>query len=425
MAAVKEPFPRSFYFANAIELFERLAHYGFYINLALFLRDVVGMNAIAAGLLMGNFRLIGSLAPIPCGAIADKISFKRSLMIAFTGYALAYGMILVSPTKAAVIPALFLAAFSGGFMKPVILGIVARTSPLGREAEGYGVFYRMVNSGSVVGKTLAYIVRHFGAIRLVLANSMVASLVSLAIATFLFEEPKVAKAEKEKKKGPAFLDLMSGYWDALKNLRFTAFLIIFAGYYFMAEQFYMTFPTYVTLHIDKNAPLEIITLINPAMIALFQGRFAQWTAHIKPATSMMLGVLIGAAAMLVMGAVPTIAGTCLSGAIFACAEMVFSPRFYAYIQSFAPKGKEGMYGGLTFVPSAIGAWVGGFVSGNLIYVFLPIAGKREPFAIWSSFAALGLVCSLAMIAYAKLTERRSHVVDACEPPSSSPSSRAP
>lgn len=407
MASVeaKEPFPRSFYFANAIELFERLAHYGFYINLALFLRDVVGMNAIAAGLLMGNFRFIGSLAPIPCGAIADKISFKRSLQIAFTGYALAYGTILFSPTKAAVIPALFLAAFSGGFMKPVILGIVARTSPPGREAEGYGVFYRMVNSGSVVGKTLAYIVRYFGAIRFVLANSAIASLVSLSIATFFFEEPKVADDDARKKKGPAFVDVLRGYWDALKNLRFTAFLVIFAGYYFMAEQFYMTFPTYVTLHIDKKAPLEIITLINPAMIALFQGRFARWTAAIKPATSMMLGVFIGAFAMLVMGAIPTLVGACLSGAIFACAEMVFSPRFYAYIQSFAPKGKEGMYGGLTFVPSAIGAWVGGFVSGNLIYVFLPVVGKREPLAIWSSYAALGLVCSLAMIAYARIVSR--------------------
>lgn len=399
----KQPFPRSFFYANAIELFERLAHYGFYINLALYLHDVVGMSDVGIGIVLGNFRLIGSLAPIPCGAAADRIGFKRSLMIAFTGYAIAYGSILFAPDKAVVVPALFLAAFSGGFMKPVILGIVARTSPPGREAEGYGVFYRMVNSGSVVGKTLAYVVRRFGAIRFVLANSMIASLVSLAIATFLFEEPKAA----DKPKGPAVVDLLHGYWDALKNLRFTAFLIIFAGYYFMAEQFYMTFPQYVTRHIDKKAPLEIITLINPAMIALLQGRFARLTGHLEPATSMMLGVFIGALAMLVMGAVPTLAGACLSGAIFACAEMVFSPRFYAYIQSFAPKGKEGMYGGLTFVPAAIGAWVGGFVSGKLIYVFLPIAGKREPLAIWASYAALGLLCSIAMMIYASVTSRGS------------------
>ena len=254
MAEVKQPFPRSFYFANAIELFERLAFYGFYINLTLFLRDVVGMDAIATGVLTGTFRSIGSFAPIPCGAIADRISFKRSLMIAFSLYALAYGSILVSPTKAVVIPALFLSAIAGGFMKPVILGIVARTSPPERVAEGYGVFYRMVNSGSVVGKTLAYVVRHFGAIRFVLANSAIASLISLGIATFLFEEPKVETAKKD---GPAFIEVLRGYWNALKNWRFTAFLIIFAGYYFMAEQFYMTFPTYVKLHIDEKAPLRI------------------------------------------------------------------------------------------------------------------------------------------------------------------------
>lgn len=405
MAEVKPPFPRSFLYANAIELFERLAFYGFYINLVPFLRDVVGLNAIAAGVLTGTFRSIGSLAPIPCGAIADRISFKRSLMIAFGLYACAYGSIFVAPKKAVVIPALFLSAIAGGFMKPVILGIVARTSPPDRLAEGYGIFYRMVNSGSVVGKTLAYIVRYFGAVRFVLANSTIASLVSLGIATFLFEEPKTTD---EKPKGSflrSLAELLRGYWNAMKNVRFTAFLVIFAGYYFMAEQFYMTFPTYVKLHIDEKAPLEIITLINPAMIALFQGRFADWTKSLKPIVSMMLGVFIGAIAMLVMGAIPTLVGACLSGAIFACAEMVFSPRYYAYIQSFAPKGKEGMYGGLTFVPSAIGAWIGGFVSGNLIYVFLPVAGKREPLAIWSSYAALGLVCSLAMIAYAKIVSR--------------------
>lgn len=395
----KPAFPRTFFYANAIELFERLAHYGFYINLALYLHDVVGMGDVGIGIVLGNFRLVGSLAPIPCGALADRIGFKRSLMIAFAGYALAYGSILLVPNQAVVVPALLLAATAGGFMKPVVLGTVARTSPPGREAEGYGVFYRMVNAGSVVGKTLAYVVRRLGAIKLVLANSTVASLVSLAIAAFLYEEPKDA----EKKKATPLSDLVRGYASALADLRFSTFLLIFAGYYFMAEQFYMTFPQYVTRHIDKKAPLEIITLINPAMIALFQGRVGRLTQRIRPATSMTLGVLIGAVAMLVMGAVPTLLGACLSGAIFACAEMTFSPRYYAYMASFAPKGKEGMYGGLTFVPAAIGAWVGGFVSGKLIYVHLPAAGHREPLAIWASYAALGLLCALAMLVYAKVT----------------------
>ncbi len=398
-----EKFPPTFYYANAIELFERMAHYGFYIGLALYLNTVVGMSDIEVGMTLGNFRFVGSLAPIPCGAIADRISFKRSLMIAFAGYATAYATILLVPQKGFVIAALMLAAVSGGFMKPVITGTVVRTSPPGRQTDGFAVFYRMVNGGSVVGKTIAYFVRWLVGIRYVATTSVIASLTSLGIATFLYKEPDDGPGKTEK--GPAFRDVLRGYWDALKNLRFTAFLLIFAGYYFMIEQFYMTFPQYMTRHIDKNAPLEIITLINPATIAIGQGIVTNIMKRFQPVTTMILGVLIGSLSMATMGLLPSIAGACLSGAIFAIAEMTFSPRFYDFIGSFAPKGKAGMYMGLAFVPSAIGAWIGGQVSGPLIKEYLPKEGPRNPLLIWSIYAGLGLVCAAGMLVYRQVTLR--------------------
>ena len=408
-----EPFPRTFYYANAIELFERLAHYGLYIGLALYLRKVVGMSDIEVGFTLGNYRFLGSLAPIPCGAIADRITFKRSLMIAFAGYSVAYGTLLLVPTKGAVVGALFLAAISGGFMKPVITGTVVRTSPPGRQVEGFGVFYRMINSGSVIGKTLAYGVRRLVAVRFVAATSVVASLISLGIATFLYEEPKDAPA-----KVPPFKETLKGYGVVLKDLRFVAFLVIFAGWYFMTEQFYMTFPQYMTRHIDKNAPLEIITLINPAMIAIFQGIVGRAVKNLKPLTSMVTGMTIGAFAMFVMGFVPSIAGACLSGGIFAIAEMTFSPRFYDYLGSLAPKGKAGMYMGLAFVPAALGAWIGGQVSGPLIKHYLPEQGDRNPLAIWSMYAGLGLFCAAAMAIYARFFVNGSRTSASPEAPGS-------
>ena len=389
-----EKFPPTFYFANAMELLERLAHYGFYIGLSLYLTNIVKMSDIEVGLVLGNWRLAASLAPIPCGAIADRITFKRSLIIAFSLYTAAYSVILLFPTRAFVIPALFLAALAGGFMKPVIMGTVVRTSPPGRQTEGFGVFYRMINSGSVLGKTLAYGVRRVVALRFVAGTSVIASLAALGLAIFAYQEPKggaIAKA--------SFGDTMRGYGGALKNLRFSIFLVLFAGFYFMSEQFYMTFPKYVTRHIDEKAPLELITLVNPALIALFQGRVTRIMKRIDPVWTMAMGVAIGATSMLVMGAIPTIVGALLSGAIFALAEMTFSPRFFDYIASFAPKGKSGMYMGLAFVPAAIGAWIGGQASGFLITKYLPKEGARDPFAIWSIYASLGLVCALAMVVY--------------------------
>jgi proton-dependent oligopeptide transporter, POT family len=405
-----QKFPRTFYYANTIELFERLAHYGLYIGLAIYLRKVVGMSDIEVGFTLGNFRFVGSMAPIPCGAIADKITFKKSLMVAFAGYAVAYGTILFFPQKGLVVGALLLAAVSGGFMKPVITGTVVRTSPPGRQTEGFSVFYRTVNAGSVVGKTLAYGVRRLMHIRFVAATSAIASLISLAIATFLYEEPKDDLTEKgEAAPKPSFGDLMRGYWDALKDLRFTAFLLIFSGYYFMIEQFYMTFPQYMTRHIDDKAPLEIITLINPATIAVAGGFITKTTSRLMkgypPIATNILGITIAAVSMLVMGALPSIPGACLSAAIFAVAEMTFTPKFYDQLGSLAPKGKAGMYMGLAFVPSAIGAWLGGQVSGPLIKLYLPEKGERNPFLIWAIYAGLGITCAAAMAVFAKLTSR--------------------
>src|SRR4029079_5139136 len=130
-----------------------------------------------------------------------------------------YGVILALPTRAFVIPGLFLAALAGGFMKPVIMGTVVRTSPPGRQAEGFGVFYRMINAGSVVGKTLAYGVRRVVALRFVAGTSVVASLCALGLAIFPYEEPKGADAPK----GPALAETLRGYGAALRNLRFASF----------------------------------------------------------------------------------------------------------------------------------------------------------------------------------------------------------
>ncbi len=403
--AAKAPFPRTFYYANAIELFERLAFYGMYIGLSLYLSKVVGFSDIAGGALLGNFRLLSSLAPIVCGSIADKIGFKRALICAFTLYVVGYFLLFSVPTKALAVVSLIFVAIAGGFLKPVITGTVVRTAPPGREADGFAVFYRMVNSGSVVGKTLAFIVRRTLAVRFVVVNSVIASAIALVIVIFGYQEPERGKATDA-----SLGKTVRGYGEALKNVRFAVFLVIFAGFYFMAEQFYMTFPKYVTRHIDAKAPLEIITLINPAMIALFQGFVTRRMRNVHPVTAMLVGVLIASLSMFVMGSLPTLVGACLSGLIFALAEMTFSPRFYTYIASFAPEGRAGMYMGLAFVPPALGSWLGGQVSGVLISKYLPEVGARSPFVVWSSYAALGLFCGMLMFVYRHFALKREAVV---------------
>lgn len=398
--AAKAPFPRTFYYANAIELLERLAFYGMYIGLSLYLSKVVGFSDIAGGALLGNFRLVSSLAPVVCGSVADKIGFKPALVCAFVLYVIGYFLLFAVPTKTLAVISLLFIAIGGAFLKPVITGTVVRTAPEGRENDGFAIFYRMVNSGSVVGKTLAFIVRRTLAVRFVMVNSVIASALALVLVFFGYKEP-----ERGKAKETSLAHTLKGYGEALKNVRFTVFLVIFAGYYFMIEQFYMTFPKYVTRHIDAKAPLEIITLINPAAIALLQGFVTRGMRKVHPLTTMVLGVFIASISMFVMGTIPTLVGACLSGFIFAIAEMTFSPRFYAYIASFAPEGRAGLYMGLAFIPPALGSWIGGQVSGRLIARYLPEVGDRSPFIVWSTYAACGVLCAALMLVYRYVTLR--------------------
>jgi len=395
--APPERFPPTFYFANGIELFERLAHYGMYVGLSLYLTTVVGFGDLEGGFWLGNFRLVGSLAPIPCGAVADRITFKRSLIVAFCLYALGYLGLFAFPSRVMAPVSLLCLAVGGGFMKPVISGTVVRTAPPGRQTEGFAIFYRMINAGSVLGKPLAYLTRTLVALRFVMLNSIAASLVALSLAVFGYQEPERGRGE-----AAPLRETVRGYGTALRNLRFSVFLVIFAGFYFMAEQFYMTFPKYVTRVIDPDAKFEFITLINPALIAVLQGVVSRLTRRLSPVGSMLAGMLIASLSMLVMGTLPGLAGACVSGAIFALAEMTFSPRYYDYIASFAPQGKAGMYMGLAFVPMAIGAWVGGPLSGFMISRYLPAQGPREPFTVWASYAAIGVFCAGLMLVYRRV-----------------------
>ena len=70
----EQKFPPTFYYANAIELCERLAFYGFYIGLTLYLHNVVGFSDVETGVLVGNFRFVGAMSPIFCGAIAISMA---------------------------------------------------------------------------------------------------------------------------------------------------------------------------------------------------------------------------------------------------------------------------------------------------------------------------------------------------------------
>jgi dipeptide/tripeptide permease len=403
------PFPRVFWVAIGLEVLERLAFYGVYINLGVYLTQTVGLSDEENGTLLGLFALVRAWLPVGTGALADKLGFRRALLLSFAFYVLAYASLFAFPSRVGAWSAVFGMAFAGAFLKPVIPSTVRRYAPKGRETQGFSIFYASVNAGSVVGKILTKIVRTLVSLRASMVNTVIACLVGLSVAFFAFFEPAEAKAEAKPGASTApeapeaprpAAALLPSLGAALTDRRLVVFLAVVSGYYLLIEQFYQTFPVYIVRVFGEKAPREEITLINPLAIALFQVLVGRVTKRLPAVPAMAFGVFVGALSMALMGAVPTLFGAAGSFFVFAVAEMIYSPRYYEYVSSFAPKGREGLYMGLALAPFGVGGLVGGVLSGRLIAAYLPKAGPAQPLRVWGTYAVIGVVCAAALALYA-------------------------
>jgi proton-dependent oligopeptide transporter, POT family len=404
-AGAPTPFPRVFWVALLLELLERLAFYGVYVNLAVYLTGTIGLTDVENGSLLGVFALVRSWVPVGTGVLADRIGFRRSLAISFTLYIAAYALLFASPTRAGAWAAVMGMALGGAFLKPVIPGTVRRHAPEERRPMGFSYFYASVNAGSVVGKVLTKIVREMVSLRASMINAVVACALGLVLTLSAFREPRAAEAPGAPPAPPPPANPIPHILAALGKRELVSFLILISGYYLLIEQFYQTFPTYIVRSFGEGVPREYITLINPAAIAVFQVLVGRLTRRIPPTFAIALGVLAGAGSMLLMGAVPSLAGACGSFFVFAVAEMILAPRYYEHVSSFAPKGQEGLYMGLAIVPVGIGGLAGGVLSGRLVAHYLPKGGPLQPLAVWGTYAAIGVVCSALLATYAILVAR--------------------
>ena len=84
MQEMMNRFHPTFWVANGMELFERLAYYGQQIVFMIYLRNKIGFTESQAGQLSGIFGGLIYLLPILGGTLADKWGFRRAFNIAFS-----------------------------------------------------------------------------------------------------------------------------------------------------------------------------------------------------------------------------------------------------------------------------------------------------------------------------------------------------
>ena len=442
-------FTKAFWTANVSELFERMAYYAVFIVITLYLSNTLGFSDIEASLISGLFSGGLYLLPLFTGAIADKIGYRRAMLIAFSLLFIGYVLLALVPTllegaglveygeetvfkgiqfsseRYMIIPVMIIIMIGGSFIKSVISASVARETISENRAKGYSIFYMMVNIGSFVGKSVIDPLRDVvGEQAYLYINyfSATACLVALVAIFFFFHTSHTAGEGKSLK------EVCQGLVRVFTNGRLLALILIVTGFWLIQQQLYATMPKYVLRMAGDAAKPGWIANVNPFIVVVCVNFVTQLMAKRKALTSITVGMFLIPLSALIMAS-----GNLFEGELFgfhpivvmmiagivlqALSECFISPRYLEYFSLQAPEGEEGLYLGFSHLDSFLSSILGFGLSGILLSKYCPDpklfatveewqAASANAHYIWYWFAAIGMVSAIALIVYAKVAKNK-------------------
>ena len=416
-------YSRAFWTANIVELFERAAYYAVFITITLYLTQVVGFNDIWSAWISGVFSAGLYFLPPFTGAYADKIGFRKGIILAFSLLTIGYFTLGVLPYKTTVIPAFVIIMFGGSFIKSIISGTVAKSTTEANRAKGFSIFYGIVNVGAFLGKTFAYPLRiQWG---LVSINFYAAAMTLIALVLVIF----FYKAVSVTGEGKTFKELYKGLLKVITNGKLITLILIVTGFWIIQSQLYATMPKYVTRTVGQFASPEWISNVNPFVVMISVMFITNMMKKVKAVTSMTVGMMLMPLSALTMASsyiLQSITGTSVNffglfsahpisvmlilGIIIqGLAECFISPRYLEYFSLQAPKGEEGLFLGFSHLYSFFANILGFGISGYLLTEYCPdpktLSPEQLPHAydhayyIWFYFAAIGTAAAILIIFY--------------------------
>ncbi|MFH1010616.1 MAG: MFS transporter [bacterium] len=223
----RSPYPQSFWIANTMEIFERLAWYGWFAVSSLYITGSVSEGALGfsseqRGVLQGIVPFILYLLPVLFGALADRFGYKKTFIIAYSSLVPAYYLLGQFTSFAGFFMAFLFVAVGAAIFKPVIVGTVARTTDETNASMGFGIFYMMVNVGGFIGPMVAGFVRvRYGWDFVFIASSFWIACNFIWLLLF-YKEPTTEAGTKGAR---TIRQVLGGLVEVLGNGRF--FILIF------------------------------------------------------------------------------------------------------------------------------------------------------------------------------------------------------
>ena len=197
-------FTRTFYVANTLEIFERIAWYGFFTVSSLYMSTSpsaggLGFSDTERGILQGIIPFFVYVLPVITGAMGDRVGYRKMFLIAFALLTPSYLLLGQVHEFWPFFFVYMLVALGAAIFKPLVVGTVARSANDENRGRAFGIFYMMVNVGGFLGPVIAGYVRAISWDHVFWLSSIAIG-INLLIALFLLEDdsPKPAQVAADQ-----------------------------------------------------------------------------------------------------------------------------------------------------------------------------------------------------------------------------------
>lgn len=383
-------FPRNYWIVIMFEFFERGSYYGMMSFLSVYLVSDLDFTKESVGLIKSTIQPLLYFLPILSGAIADRMGYRKTLMVAFSLLGIGYFLTSQTTEYFAVFLSLIIMGFGAGAFKPVVSGTIAKVTDDRTSTLGFGIFYWTINLGAFLFPLiLVPWLKSVDPTYAILASAICTG--AMLIPTiFLFKEPEREEVAKEPI-GQTIVGILDKVWMVIKDWRFILFIVIYSWFWILYFQMFDSVLWYVEAFVDPSAlnhfvnnvfgdnwfasvfgsswyfDVEHVTVINALTIIILQLFVSNIVKNTKALPTMVIGISIGTLGMAILAIDNSIWVFVTGIIIFSIGEMTAHPKFISYLGRIAPQDKKATYMGFGFLYGFFGSLIGGIL-GAFLYV---------------------------------------------------------
>ncbi len=385
----KSGFNATFWLCNIIEMWERLAYYTLRPIAPIYIMQATepgGLHLTAGhkGTIYMWWAAVQSLLPMVTGGIADRYGYKRMLFFSITMNIAGYLTMAYSHGYYGFFAGIIILAFGTSFFKPSLQATLAHQLDTANSSLGWGVFYWIVNVGSLIGHYISPLLlgnphSEGGWKTLFLVCAGFTALNYLMLFTF-----KEVPSGASKSQSP---------WQLFKHtivnvfeVRLIAWILIMSCFWLMMYQLWDLQPNFIVDWVDSSmvaahvpfeswkeigdqgiaqVPQQVLISFNSLLIVTLMVPVSWMVRRMRTLSAMFFGMIVATFGLLVAGLTSNAWFLLLGISFYSFGEMLTGPKKSEYLGLIAPPGKKGLYLGYVNIPIGIGVGIGSKLGGYL------------------------------------------------------------